>query len=406
MHRGRAYLASLLSLVLVLACATPALGVSAEDVRKHSEAAEAARKQAAEQKILAEKLKKETARLDGIVDGLQAQTDALEPQIASATERSDRLRSEVVRLRGQIRAKQTQIDKTQARYKEEQGYFEGRVTASYKQGNLFYITMLLSSADLGDLITRTEFVARAIKSSNDIAANLVDTRESLERAQTELDRALETASVKRREALAAETKVRDLQDSRQAKTDQQDAVLGQKSALLVQSRRNVKRLLAIAAAEEAESARIEAMLRGNGSGLYNGVMAWPVPGFYRISSPFGWRVHPIFQTRRFHAGIDVGRNADGTAISGAAIVAAGKGRVIWAGPRGGYGNVVMIDHGNGVVSLYAHQRSGGITVGNGQQVTKGQRIGTVGSTGYSTGPHLHFEVRVNGTPKSPMIYLR
>lgn len=405
MHRGRAYLSSLLVLVLALACAAPALGVSADDAIKHSHAAEAARRKAAEQKALAQKLTKETARLDTIVNGLQAEADALDPQIASATKRSDRLRGEVVLLRGQIRTKQVQIDKTQARYKVEQGFFEGRVTASYKQGNLFYINLLLTSADLGDLITRTEFVARAIKSSNDIAANLVDTRETLKRAQADLDRALETATVKRREAEAAENKVRDLQDARQAKTDRQDAVLNQKSALLVDSRKNVKRLLAVAAAEEAESARIEAMLRGNGSGQYHGVMAWPVPGFYRITSPFGWRVHPIFHTRKFHAGIDIGRNADGP-IAGAAIVAAGSGNVIWAGPRGGYGNVVMIDHGNGVVSLYAHQQSGGIKVSNGQHVTKGQRIGTVGSTGYSTGAHLHFEVRVNGAPRNPMIYLR
>ena len=405
MHRGRAYLASLLSLLLVLACVTPALAVSADDARRHAQAAETARKKAAEQKALADKLKKETDRLDGLVENLQAEADALDPQISTAAKRSDRLRDEVARLRGRIRAKQAQINETQARYKEEQGYFAGRVEASYKQGDFFYISLLLSSTDLGDLITRTEFIARAIKSSNDIAENLVNTRESLKRARAELDRALETASAKRREAETAENKVRDLQEARQEKTDRQNAVLRQKSSMLVQSRKNMKRLLAIAAAEEAESSRIEAMLAGGGSGIYNGVMAWPVPGFYRVTSSFGWRVHPIFRSKRFHAGIDVGRNGS-QQILGAPIIAAGSGRVIWAGARSGYGNVVMIDHGNGVVSLYAHQRSGGIKVSNGQQVRKGQRIGTVGSTGYSTGPHLHFEVRVNGVPKNPMTYLR
>jgi murein DD-endopeptidase MepM/ murein hydrolase activator NlpD len=397
MHRSRAYIASLLSLVLVLACAAPAFALTSADAQKHSQAAEAARKKAAQQQALADKLLKETARLDKVVDGLQAEADALDPQIASATKRSDRLRNEVQRLRSQIRVKQRQIDETQARYEVEQGYFEGRVEASYKQGELFYVQMLLSSADIGDLITRTEFVARAIKSSNDIAANLVGTRESLERAQVELDRDLETASVKRKQAEAAEQKVRDLQDARQAKTDKQDAVLDQKSALMADTKKNAKRLRALAEAEEAESARIAAELSGGGSGIYTGSMAWPVPSSYRVTSPFGPRICP-FHGRELHPGIDIG------APSGSPIVAAGAGRVTYAGGRGSYGNVVMIDHGNGVVTLYAHQRTGGIKVGVGQSVDKGQRIGTVGSTGNSTGPHLHWEVRVNGAAKNPMSY--
>jgi murein DD-endopeptidase MepM/ murein hydrolase activator NlpD len=405
MHRTRAYISSLLALVLVLACATPAYGVSVDDARKHAQAAEAARKKAAQQKVLADKLKKETTRLDGVVESLQAQADALDPQIATATDRTARLRDDVDQLRSQVSAKEEMINQTQAKYEEEQGFFEGRVRADYKQGSLFYLDLLLTSQDISDFITRTEFVGRAIKSSNDIAARLVDTRESLTRARVELERTLETVNAKRREAQTAETKLRDLQGVRQSKTDQQDAVLRQKSTLLAESRKNMKRLLAVAAAEDAESARIEAMLHGSGSGIYHGVMAWPVPGFYNVTSRFGWRVHPIFHTRRFHAGIDIGKNG-GQPILGASIIAAGSGTVIWAGPRAGYGNVVMIDHGNGVVSLYAHQRSGGIRVSRGQQVTKGQRIGTVGSTGFSTGPHLHFEVRVNGAPRNPMTYLR
>ena len=242
-------------------------------------------------------------------------------------------------------------------------------------------------------------MARVFKSSNDLAANLVDTRESLGRAQAELDRSLETASAKRKEAVAAESKVRDLQNARQAKTDQQESVLDQKAGLLAETKQNAKRLRALAEAEEAESNRIAARLSGNGSGAYNGSMQWPVPSSYRVTSNYGPRICP-FHGRELHPGIDIG------APSGSSIVAAGAGKVISAGGLGTYGNVVMIDHGNGVVTLYAHQQSGGIRVGVGQRVKKGQRIGTVGSTGNSTGPHLHFESRVNGTPKNPMGYLR
>ena len=136
-------------------------------------------------------------------------------------------------------------------------------------------------------------------------------------------------------------------------------------------------------------------------------MTWPVPGFYRISSPFGYRIHPIFGTKKLHTGIDIGRNLDPPqSIDGAAVVAADNGTVIYAAYRGGYGNTVMIDHGNGIVSLYAHMQSGSIAVSKGQAVTKGSQVGRVGSTGYSTGPHSHFEVRVNGTATNPMGYLK
>ena len=405
MHRSRAYLATLLALVLAFACAAPAFGVTSADLAKHQKAADTARAKAAQQAALAKKLSKETARLDAIVGDLQKQTDALNPSIASATKRVDRLEADVADLRQSISDKQAEIDRTQATYEVEQGFFARRVVARYKQSDLFYLELLLGAQNIGDFIARTEFVDRAIRSSNSIAADLTRTKSGLVRARSDLDRTLEAVGVKRREATAVEGQLRDLHDTRQAKTDRQNSVLKQKSELLSQSKKNVKRLAAIAAAEESESSRIAALLRGNGSGAYHGVMAWPVPGFYRVTSPFGWRMHPVLHVRKFHSGIDIGRNGS-QQILGAVILAAGSGTVIWAGPRGGYGNVVMIDHGNGVVTVYGHQRAGGIRVHRGQHVTRGQRIGTVGSTGLSTGPHLHFEVRVNGTPKNPMTYLR
>ena len=118
-----------------------------------------------------------------------------------------------------------------------------------------------------------------------------------------------------------------------------------------------------------------------------------------MTSPFGWRWHPILGYRRFHAGIDIG------APSGSAIVAAGSGTVIQAGYNGGYGNVTMIDHGNGVVTVYGHQSSIGVSVGS-SRCRRASGSAPSGSTGLSTGPHLHFEVRINGNPVNPMSYLR
>lgn len=116
-----------------------------------------------------------------------------------------------------------------------------------------------------------------------------------------------------------------------------------------------------------------------------------------MTSRFGFRTHPIFGTRRLHAGVDF-RGATGTPV-----LAAAAGTVVFAGPRSGYGNAVIIDHGGALATLYAHQNR--LSVATGAKVAAGQAVGTVGSTGFSTGPHLHFEARLNGTPVDPLNYL-
>ena len=399
MHRSRAYLAILLALALTLGTAVTALGATPGQLDAHRAKAETARKQAEAAAALAAKLQIETERLDDRVGELQAQTDALDPQIDTASSRTNRLLAEVTALRSKIKTKQATIDETKARYDNEQRLLSEKVESTYKQGDWFYWDLLLGSNDIGDLITRTELVQRVIQSNNDMAAQLADTRDQLQRAKVELDRSLEAVNVKRKEAERVEADLARLQDARQDKVDQQEAVLGQKADLLADTKANEKRLRAIEAAERAESDRLEAELRGGGSGVFNGTMTWPVPDSHRITSNYGRRICP-FHGPELHPGIDIG------APSGSPIVAASSGTVISAGRRGSYGNTVLIDHGNGVVTLYAHQVAGGIRVRAGQRVAKGQTIGAVGSTGNSTGPHLHFEVRVNGAAKNPTNYTR
>lgn len=152
----------------------------------------------------------------------------------------------------------------------------------------------------------------------------------------------------------------------------------------------------------ATSERIANMIRNLESGgtissssIVSSGYAWPIKG--EITSPFGWRVHPVFGTEKFHTGLDIG------ADYGDPIVAANSGTVIYADWMGGYGNAVMIDHGGGIVTLYGHNSS--LAVYNGQQVAKGQIIAYAGSTGYSTGPHCHFEVRIHGEVTDPLDYL-
>lgn len=249
---------------------------------------------------------------------------------------------------------------------------------------------------------------RVIESNHDLTVDLEDTRIAIEKAQAAVERYKETVDQKLAEAEAERNRLTDLRDQQQAKLDEQESTQNNKSALVAENKANAARLIAQAEAEEAESERIAEELYGTGSGYFSGVMKFPVPGWEQTpsgGSAFGWRIHPILGYKKFHTGIDIGSSAVGKNINAATIVAAADGEVIYAAYRGGYGYCIMIDHGNGIVTLYAHQQAGSFKVSVGDTVTHGQAVGKVGSTGLSTGPHLHFEVRLNGTPVNPMEYL-
>ncbi|MBR5518347.1 MAG: M23 family metallopeptidase, partial [Clostridia bacterium] len=151
---------------------------------------------------------------------------------------------------------------------------------------------------------------------------------------------------------------------------------------------------------EAEEAAVRAQIArlANGGTTYTGgAMLWPTPSCKIITSKYGWRLHPVLGYEKLHTGVDIGAGYN------ANIIAASSGKVITATYNSAYGNYVVIDHGGGVCTLYAHQSS--IAVSVGQTVSAGQVIGYVGSTGYSTGPHLHFEVIINGSTVDPLGYI-
>ena len=392
----------LLSVILVACLVAPgtAVAYSSKDVAAHQAAAAAARKKAAEEQAKANALLADTQKLEDQITALEGELETLGAQIGTASQRRANLDSQIELLRSEIAAKQANIAALQVDYDQRSAELASRVDTYYRGGDWAYIEMLLGSQSLGDLIQRTEFVTAIIQDDEDAAARLEDSRLALEQANTELSRTVESVAAKRAEARAEELGLKTLQSSRDSKRAAEQAVQDQKAALLAQTKKNIARLRAMALAEAQESARIATLLKNSGShgtGKYTGTFTWPTPGYRHVSSPFGMRMHPILHVRKMHTGIDI------RVPYGARIVAAGSGKVIFAGRNGGYGNFTMIDHGNGLVTCYAHQSR--IVVSKGQHVSKGQTIGYVGSTGMSTGAHLHFEVRVNGTPKNPLNYL-
>ena len=387
-------------LAVCLATPTTVFAYSKADAVAHQKAAEAARAKAAAEQAKANDLLKQTQAIEDRISALDKDLEALGTQIGSASARRSRLEEEIGLTNQDIAAKQTAIAKLQAGYASRMDALNARVDSSYRSGDWAWLEILLSSQNLSDFIQRTEYVNMIIADDEQAAAELDGMRVDLETVTAELDRSLQTLQTKRAEVAAQEQGLKTLQSSQDSKKSAQQAAQHEKSAMLAETKKNIARLRAFALAEEQESARITRLLKGgssSGSGKYAGTFMWPAPGHTRITSPFGYRIHPILHVRKLHTGIDIG------APSGARIVAAGNGTVIYAGSNGGYGNFTMIDHGDGLVSCYAHQKK--ILVSKGQHVSAGTTIGYVGSTGLSTGPHLHFEVRVNGVPKNPMSYL-
>jgi len=366
-------------------------------VSSHKSKAVSARAQAAAKDKEAAALKKEVAKLDAATEKYTKLASGYNSAISKASLKAGHLTAELSVLKTREVELTSQIASTTAEYRIQQRQLSSRVVQSYKQGNDYFLDLLFGSSDMGDLITRAEFANRILTSNSEAAADLALSKRKLDNDRIQLDKTVESAQEKTDEAVGIATDLKRLKASRQASALGAQQAQNRKTTLMNGAKSDAAKLRALAEEEEATAARLASQLKGSGSGVFQGSMTWPIPASHRVTSRFGYRICP-YHGHELHPGVDIG------APSGSAIVAASSGRVITAGYLNGYGNTIIIDHGNGVTTLYAHQLSGGIRVSVGQRVRAGQRIGTVGSTGNSTGPHCHWEVRVNGTPKNPLSY--
>ncbi|OCN01796.1 peptidase M23 [Clostridium sp. W14A] len=330
----------------------------------------------------------------------QQYKDALTSQISTVEEQIDNLNDQIADLNSNIKEKEDQIAQKQKSIDTDLAKLKDRLYAIYLTGDASTLEVILNAKSVMDLADKAEVLQAITQHDTDLINQLKDEMKSVSDQKSEIE--------KQRAAVAESKKEYDKKQSEltgyinEANSALAD-IASDESAAQAQSK-------ALAKQEDEASAAVDQWYReyyeslkknsggtsGSGGYISKGNFTWPVPSCTSISSPFGSR------WGGFHKGIDISRSG----IYGAAIVAADSGKVIQAGygqygtGYGGYGNVVAIDHGGGYSTLYGHMSR--VAVSKGQQVTKGQVIGYVGSTGQSSGPHCHFEIRVNGVAKNPM----
>lgn len=343
-----------------------------------------------------------------VIEDVSAKLKQIQADLDAANARLQSIQTKQAEINAQIAQTQNEIVKMEAYLKTRQDVLNRRVRAIYMHGQLNYLEVILGANSFSDFANRVELLKRVIRSDYNLILEIQKQKAAIEakKAQLEEDKrqldALAAEAEKTRQEIAKkkaeQQKVLDAAKSNKAAAAQMEQDLNAQLA----SVRNLiqQRLAAVEAARQAAQQQAASDDEGGGGSDDNyvqgtGAMGWPCSG--PITSPFGYRTHPIFGTTIFHAGIDIGVDY------GTPIHAADSGVVVYSGWISGYGNAVIIDHGGGISTLYGHNQS--LAVSEGQSVSKGSVIAYAGSTGNSTGPHCHFEVDVNGSPVNPMGYL-
>lgn len=339
-----------------------------------------------------EEAKKELEYVEEELSQALIKIQELDDKIREAEAQIKEMGTKLEVLQEKVDVTQEKLTSLEKNYEEKKNLMEDRMVVMYECGDISYLDLLLSSSSLVEFLSNYYMIEEIMKSDSDILSEIEEEKVEVENTKRKLEE--EKAELKLLKAKQEQTRII-MQNNKTVQQNQIDQLSEEEKKLqnTIQEYKN-------------EEARIEALIHlASGDYTYDGeytggIMAWPVAksGTY-ITSPYGTREHPVYGITKFHSGIDIGN-----AGFGAPVIAATDGIVSMASYYGGYGNCVMINHGNGISTLYGHGQK--ILVSVGQKVKKGDLIMEVGSTGVSTGPHLHFEVRVNGSCVNPMTYLQ
>ena len=366
-----------------------------------------------------DKIAEAKAAQQAIVDELEAQhADVLDRKLALddrnvyTLEQMELNEQEIALYDQMIEDKAREVEEALALENQQLERYRTRVRAMEENGNYGFLALVLNSSSLGELLTAMDDIGEIMESDRRLEDEYIAAREHTEEVKAEYEEYKAELEAKQATLRAEQVELqRQIDEATELITKLAEDIEGNAEELAKlqaaqdEAQKEIDQMVAELErqrAEEEERRRQEQAANGGGSGggssgggtvTGTGSFTWPCPSCTYITSRVGYRWHPVSGQWKYHSGLDIG------AAYGASIVAADGGTVTIAGVNGGYGNCVMIDHGNGYYTLYGHMSS--IAVSVGQSVSKGATIGYVGSTGDSTGPHLHFEIRQGTTILDP-----
>jgi murein DD-endopeptidase MepM/ murein hydrolase activator NlpD len=311
---------------------------------------------------------------------LSSQMQDLDTRAADLQQSLNELTRDLKARQQELEALRTRLAELEAELQKRREMVANRVTTIYMQGELTYLDLLFNAENFREFINRMFYLNLIFEKDEELYNGVMETKQEVAASKLQVESTIAAIAADRDQLQQQSLEIKRVRDEKTAllRAVSQDKELAE---------RQMREL-------EEQSRQIEAELRnlkGGYSGVWKGRFMKPVNG--RITSPYGWRIHPLTTRRQFHTGIDI------AAPYGTPIKAGGDGKVVSAGWRGGYGNTVIIDHGGRVATLYAHCSRFAVSAGT--VVRQGQTIAYIGSTGTSTGNHVHFEVRVNGSPVDP-----
>lgn len=340
---------------------------------------------------LQNKLSEANGELDEVHSSLSEnlqQVEKLDEKISSSEQQLQEQESKITELKNSINEIESELNTVTEKYERQRKLFEQRLVATYEAGETQYLDILLKSKSLSDFLSSYYLITELAELDNDLISELEEKKKTIDLSKQKLENEkAELATIIESQTRLSRTlqNTKKIRESFIEKLSEEEKNLQTKiDEINTQYEVINKQILALAQ-------------QGIDTAYIGGELAWPVPGYTRITSKYAMRVHPITGQYKLHTGVDIG------APEGANFVAANDGIVTKAEYNTAYGNMVIIDHGGGISTLYAHGSETLVQVG--QTVKRGDSVLKVGSTGYSTGPHAHFEVRINGVTTDPLPYI-